>query len=259
MKNALKDPPLILLHGYPFDHSLWHATIASMGAGIRIFAPDLPGFGKTPALEAEPSMDAMADWVAEYMDERGLSSAVVAGMSMGGYVALAFAERHPKRLLGLGLISTQAAADSEEARQGREAMIKRIAKEGPVVAAEAVSQKMFGKSKSPKPELLEYPRDGAVAAGAKGLTWALRAMANRPDRSELVRSLELPVFFAHGREDQIVPLEKAQQLADTSRDPHYVSLKYGHATPLESPDYLAAGLVKFMDHIKTQASSKRPD
>src|SRR4051812_37554591 len=113
--------PLVLLHGYPFDHTMWDTVAASL---VReVIAPDLRGFGQTALGEAEPSIDVMADDIAHLLDHRKFGRAIVAGFSMGGYVALAFAERYPSRLSGLGLINSQALADTEEARAGRRAII----------------------------------------------------------------------------------------------------------------------------------------
>src|SRR4051812_4216194 len=99
-------PPLILIHGYPFDHTMWKSVIAALGNITKVIAPDLPGFGDNPAEVTEPSLEVMADDIADLFEFHHITHAVVAGMSMGGYVALAFAERHKERLAGLGLIST---------------------------------------------------------------------------------------------------------------------------------------------------------
>src|ERR1051326_4215811 len=100
----MKETPLLLIHGYPFDHTMWFSTIASLGANARVIAPDLPGFGKNPVRqEAKPSMGGYAEYLAHLLDENQERTIIIAGMSMGGYVALAFAEKYPNRVLGLGL------------------------------------------------------------------------------------------------------------------------------------------------------------
>src|SRR4051812_20007881 len=98
-------PALILIHGYPFDHTMWSEVVLALGDKTKIIAPDLPGFGDNPARNDEPSIDLMADDVAELFEFHHIKRAVVAGMSMGGYVALSFAERHKEQIAGLGLIS----------------------------------------------------------------------------------------------------------------------------------------------------------
>src|SRR2546426_7819016 len=119
-------PVLVLIHGYPFDHSMWDPVVALLPKSLQVLAPDLPGFGAARVSDADPSLDVMARSVAQLLDETKVGLAAVAGMSMGGYVALAFAEQYPAKLAGLGLISTQAGADAEEARAARRAMIERV-------------------------------------------------------------------------------------------------------------------------------------
>src|SRR6185436_1276003 len=100
---------LVLLHGYPFDHTMWDRVTARLTCDV--FAPDLPGFGDTPSFKGEPSLDHMATEIGRMLDQRNVSRAIVAGFSMGGYVTLAFAARYPQRLAGLGLINSQALPD----------------------------------------------------------------------------------------------------------------------------------------------------
>jgi pimeloyl-ACP methyl ester carboxylesterase len=248
----MKEPPLLLIHGYPFNHTMWFSTIASLGANARVIAPDLPGFGKNPVCnEDKPSMSAYADYLARLLDENQQPNAIVAGMSMGGYVALAFAQKYPDRVLGLGLVSSQAAADSPEAKQARNEMIKKIRANGPSVAAEAIVPKMFSEEKGKKPELKQYPVEGAAAAGVEGLCWALEAMAKRQDRTEFLHSLRIPVLIVHGSEDKILPGAKARQLAESCKQPIMVELRgVGHASPLEAPDQVAAALARLVRKVR---------
>jgi len=244
----MKDYPLVLIHGYPFDRTMWFSTIASLGANAKVIALDLPGFGKTPLPAGEaPSLEFMADFIAHLIGENHAEKAVLAGMSMGGYVALAFAERHADRLAGLGLVSTQAGADTPETRKARKEMIEKIRTGGPSVAVDALLPKMFAAEEPRNPELKEYPQRAAQKAGADGLCWALEAMANRPDRTAVVKNLSVPVLVAHGTNDRIIPFAKARELAESCANPIFVEVAAaGHATPLEGPDTVATGLGRLM-------------
>lgn len=244
----MKDIPLLLIHGYPFDHTLWFATIASLGSKAKVIAPDLPGFGRATILRGvEPSMEAYADYLVQYLDEQKHDRVAVAGMSMGGYVALAFAEKYPDRTACLGLISTQAAADTPEAKKARREMIEKVRAQGPNVAAEAILPNMFSDARANNPDLRKYPEEGAEKAGTEGLTWALEAMAERTDRTELLQSLDYPVLIVHGSEDKIVPISKARAMAELCQKPIFVESRgAGHATPLEVPDQVANGLVRLV-------------
>src|ERR1044072_1296618 len=95
--------PLVLIHGYPLDHTMWFGVIAALGAGVRTIAPDLRGFGKAGLPHREPSVDAMAQDIVSLLDRENIPRAVIAGMSMGGYVALAVAELARERVAGLAL------------------------------------------------------------------------------------------------------------------------------------------------------------
>jgi pimeloyl-ACP methyl ester carboxylesterase len=234
---------LVLLHGYPFDHSLWDHVIPLLAPDIRVLAPDLRGFGGQPPGPDEPSLGRMADDIERLLDEQDIGRAVVAGMSMGGYVALAFAEHFPERLAGLGLISTQTMADSDEAKAGRRTMIAKVRREGPGVAAAAAIPKLFAPENSNNPELIRFPTRGAERAGIDGIAWALEAMARRPDRSHVVRSLAVPVLVVQGAHDKFIPAERARQMAALAGHSRYVEIaQAGHGTPIESPDVVADAL-----------------
>lgn len=254
----MKDLPLILIHGYPFDHTLWYSVIASLGSNAKVLAPDLPGFGRTGAPpEQEPSLELYADFILHFIERHGFSEAIVGGMSMGGYVALAFAEKYRERVAGLALISAQAAADTEEGRQNRRNLMGKIRKEGVSAAIGAILPKMFSTARTLSNDLRSFVVEGAERAGVEGLCWALEAMARRPSRTELVSSLEVPVLVAHGREDAIIPIAKARALAETCKLPQFAELRSaGHATPLEAPDDLAQALARLADSVRTHRATE---
>jgi pimeloyl-ACP methyl ester carboxylesterase len=258
--STLKEEPLVLVHGYPFDHKLWFGVVAALGAGAKAILPDLPGFGHQPVLETEPSMDGYADYLRDFADRHGAEKIMLAGMSMGGYAALAFAEKYPERVSGLGLISTQAAADTEETRRNRMALIHRIDSEGPDVAAQALMPKMFSEASAGKPDLTRFVSEGARAAGSAGLAWALRAMAGRPNRTAFLKSLRIPVAVAHGAADKIIPLAQARGLAEQCQNPIFIEIKdAGHATPLEAPDAVAGLLARLVLKVRQNRPEQEPE
>ena len=227
---------------------MWFGVIAALGSGARVISPDLPGFGDNPASAQEPSLDLMADDIALLLDHHGCERAVVAGMSMGGYVALSFAERHSNRLAGLALIDSQTAADTEEARTARLGLIGRVTKEGPTAAVKAMLPKLFAPANTDNPDFIEFPTVGAEQAGVAGLTWALKAMAKRPDRTKMLEELSVPLLILHGAEDKIIPADRARQLAHRCKNILYSEVKgAGHCTPIEAPDAVAQALSKLLD------------
>lgn len=252
----MKDVPLLLIHGYPFDHTMWFSTIASLGSKAKVLIPDLPGFGRADVLaEQKPAMEHYAAFLLDLLKENQHQKVVVAGMSMGGYVALAFAEKYPDRVAGLGLISSQAAADTAEGKQARQEMIKKIRERGITAATEAIIPKMFSGDKAANPDLRKYPEVGAEKAGPTGLIWALEAMAQRPDRRPVLAALTCPVLVVHGIEDKIIPVAAARATAEMCRKPIFVEVPgAGHATPLEAPDQVAVGLSRLMQTCKEESA-----
>ena len=240
--------PLVLIHGYPLDHTMWFGVIAALGGGVRVIAPDLRGFGKTGAPHGEPSLDAMAQDVINLIDRENIPRAVIAGMSMGGYVALAFAELAREKVAGLALVNSQTYADTDEARNGRREMIRKVQAEGARIAAEAIIPKMFTPTRASNPDFQKFPINGAEAAGVEGICWALEAMARRPDRSHVISNATFPTLILHSEDDHLVPLDKARKIAGLNPQTHFANVKdAGHGAAMAVPDEVANYLRKFLD------------
>lgn len=204
--------PLVLLHGFPFDSTLWAPVRALLPPELVVYIPDLPGFGTEPPLP-EPSMDALADWLAAWLTARGVEHAAVAGHSMGGYVALAFAARHRARVGGLGLIHSTAAPDAPEKRATRDEQIAHVEAHGPARLVPKLIAPLVAAANAEqlKPTLDEFE---AKAAALPGTTIAavIRALRDRPDRRDVLRQARFPVLFVAGELDPIVtPAAAAEQ------------------------------------------------
>jgi pimeloyl-ACP methyl ester carboxylesterase len=248
--------PLVLIHGYPLDHTMWFGVIAALGGGVRTIVPDLRGFGKAGPPDGEPSLDAMAQDIVNILDRNNVPRAVIAGMSMGGYVALALAEMARERVAGLALVNSQTYADTDEARKGRREMIQKIRAEGPDVAAQAIIPKMFAPSRAGNPDFQKFPINGAAAAGMEGLSWALEAMARRPDRSHVIADSRFPTLIVHSIEDKIIPMEKARKMSELNPQTHVATVKgAGHGAAMEAPDDIANYLRKFLEMCSAPAQT----
>jgi pimeloyl-ACP methyl ester carboxylesterase len=235
----MKGTPLVLLHGYPFDHTMWEKVVAKFEPDRRFLTPDLRGFGVEIA-SAEPSLEVMAEDVAQQLP----GEAVILGFSMGGYVALALAEKHPELVAGLALINSQAAADTDEVRQGRRTMIEKVCKEGTRAATDAAIPKLFAQ---PREDLTRYALNGAERAGVAGITWALEAMARRPARTQVLQRLGKSILILHSTEDKFIPVTRARDLAAGVKSKYVEIEGAGHCTPLEAPDKVAAAIKDFAD------------
>lgn len=209
------DPPVVLLHGWPLNRSLWSEVASDLvSEGFRVVCPDLPGFGESPLLDAvDWTVEAYADEVADVLRGLGSESAPVAGHSFGGYVALALADANAELVAGLGLVASRTGADSEAGRAGRNATIAKVRDQGTSALLPDLPGKLLAPNASAElrgraDRLVRSCTPEAVIAG-------LSAMAARPDRSSLLETFPRPFVVVHGTVDQLIPVSEAAQPART--------------------------------------------
>ncbi len=237
-ERAGSGTPLVLLHGYPLDHTIWAAVAPLLQADFDLILPDLRGFGQSGATEAPYTMDDMAEDIAALLDSLGLERVALGGHSMGGYVALAFARRYPTRLRGLALIASQAAADSPERRAGRYQTIEQITSQGTEPLAEIMSERLTI-NVDLRPQLKRLILQQRPA----GLIGALRAMAERPDATEQLAHLPCPLVLVHGQEDKLVPIAHAREVRALAPQAVLVEIPHtAHMPMLEAPAATAEAL-----------------
>ena len=235
---------LVLLHGFPVDHRMWDDVIGSLAVGIPVVAPDLPGLGDAAVPEGAPSLDRSADEVAALVEAAGHSRVVVAGLSMGGYVALALAERHPGLVAGLALVDTKSTADDEPARANRERVAGEVDASGSVDAVLGmVGSLLSDESVRERPDLPSTITGWIREQPPAGVAWSQRAMAARPDRSDVLAAFDGPVVVVVGEDDAVTPLAAAQNMTGTARDAELVTIPgAGHLSAVEAPGAVAEAL-----------------
>lgn len=244
--------PLVLLHGFPLDHRMWADVTDLLAGDPTVLAPDLPGFGVSPTGEdvagaqgaGEPSIEVMADAVAATLRDAGVERAVVAGLSMGGYVALALVERHPGLVAGLGLVDTRSAADTPEAAANRHKVAAAVLEEDSVDAVWGMRTTLLGTtSRESRPDLVARLEEWITDQGPRGVAWAQRAMAARADRTGLLGSVGVPAVVVVGAQDELSPPAIARAMAVALPDAVLVEVPgAGHMTPIENPEPVAAAL-----------------
>lgn len=250
-------PVFVLLHGFPLGRAMWADVAAGLARDFRVIVPDLRGHGQSPAPRGVYTMDDLAHDVVELLDERGVTVPVVlAGLSMGGYAALAFAARHRARLLGLALCDTRAGADTAQAAQSRESLAVEVETSnsvGPVI--ESFLPKLLAPSAyEEKPALVETVRRMMSGQPPAGVAGCLRGMAARPDRAPLLPTLDLPTLVLVGEADRITPPDEAQHMADALPDARLVVIpSAGHLTSVEAPEATEAALRELVAPIKARA------
>lgn len=226
-----KGTPLVLIHGYPLDHTTWNDVLPLLGNDFDVIMPDLRGFGASDVVESQYKISDMASDIAGLLDALSIEKAFIVGHSMGGYISLAFARASFQRVLGLGFLSSQATADSLERKQGRYASAEEIMKTGVGPVSES-----FPVLLSPDQKVQAFVRDLIAKQSPTGLANALKAMAERDDSSPILSGFDFPVAIVHGDADMLIPIQRAREINDAI--PHATLLELpegGHMPMMESP------------------------
>ena len=236
-------PALVLLHPFPLDRRAWAGAVEELRRANRVLTVDARGFGESD-LGGRYSIADLADDVAALLDARGVATATVAGQSMGGYTALAFAARHPARLRAMVLANTRAAADTPAAREGRAAAIAAIRDEGVGVYLDRSLPRLLA-STAP-PALLASVR-ALAELRPDHLVAGIEALRDRPDRSAELSKIRVPVLVISGARDQIVPSGEMLEMSRALPASRLVSLeRAGHLANLEMPDRFVRALRDFL-------------
>jgi pimeloyl-ACP methyl ester carboxylesterase len=226
---------------------MWRSQMDALASDEwRIVAVDLPGFGRTPG--EMTTIEAAADAVRDVIDEIGADRIVIAGFSMGGYVAFAFVRKYAERLRGLILIDTKAEPDTEEARKARHDTAKRAREEGPQPVIDAILPRVVADSTfTGRPDVVQRIAEIAAGAAAEGVAAALEAMAARPSSVDLLARIAVPTIVIHGHDDQLMPVDEARAMAAQIPGARFdVIPDAGHATPIEGPDAVATAIREFL-------------
>ena len=237
--------PVVLLHGFPLDHTIWEPLLSVIKERARIILPDMRGHGLSPVTDGAYSMRLMAADIAALLDRLGIDKAIVVGHSMGGYVGLAFAQAYPNRLAGLGLIATQAAADTPEKRHNRLNMADEIGRKGVKHLAEDMSTRL-----TTRPELIPSLRTLILKMNPKGAIGALKGMADRPDMTEFLPSITIPSLVLAGSDDVMIPIERPRTMEKMLARAWLVEIpSAGHVPMMEYPQQVAEALDQLIEGV----------
>lgn len=243
--------PVVLLHGFGEDGHIWDQQIAYLKAHCQLIVPDLPGSGSSQILSSTSSaisIEDYADCIHALLEHEKITSCIMLGHSMGGYIMLAFAEKYPALLTGIGLVHSTAFADSAEKKQNRTRGIELMETYGGQQFLKTTIPNLFGPAfKQTHPAQI----DNLIAAAAGFSTHALQqyyaAMRDRPDRTHVLKSNPLPVLFVIGTEDVAAPMN------DVLKQTHLPLKSYihvlegiGHMSMWEAPILLNQHLLVFI-------------
>jgi 3-oxoadipate enol-lactonase len=245
--------PVVLLHAFPLDRAMWAPQLGPIAnAGFRVLALDLPAFGETTAEKDPFTIDRGADVVADFLKALGIAQAVVVGLSMGGYVAMAMTRRHPKLLAALILADTRAAPDVPHVRANRDKLIAAVQERGPSAAADAMLPNLFSEpTRATNPAVIERVRQIVLRQSSSSLISGLRALRDRPDAAPDLQTVSVPTLVLVGEFDTVTPLLAAARIAGnlpTSDLAHIPGA--GHLSNLENPEAFNAAVISFLKKLK---------
>ena len=233
-----KGTPLVLLHGYPLDHHAWDLVTPLLENDFDLIMPDLRGFGESTLSDSLYTMDDFASDIASLLDHLGIKKTTIAGHSMGGYIALAFAKLYPERVSGLGLVSTQTLADPPDKKEGRYKSAADVGENGIGGVVETMSSK-FTEDKEiqlSSRQIMERQKPGAFIG-------ALKAMAERMDTTSLLSSINFPLVVIHGDKDNLISIDRAREVKSLVPAAHLVELQgVGHLPMMEAVSETAEAL-----------------
>jgi 3-oxoadipate enol-lactonase len=241
--------PLLLVHGFPLDHTMWKYQIDAFSQHCRVIAPDLRGFGRTPVGDARSTMEQMADDLHALLDALGVQEPVLfCGLSMGGYVGWQFARKYESRLKALVACDTRVIADSAEQAASRRELAERVLREGPAPVAESMIPKLFSsETQSRRPDLVQATREVILRTSPEGVAAALRGLAERPDMTEFVTKLEVSALVIVGEHDAISSSEEMEGIAESMPNAAWVVVpNAGHLSPLENPEVFNQALAQYI-------------
>jgi 3-oxoadipate enol-lactonase len=242
--------PVVLIHGFPFDHTIWQAQAAVLSSTYRVITPDLRGLGQSPAPEGTYHMDRLAGDIFALLDDLGIERAVWVGHSMGGYITMAALRLASERIMGVGLVATHPHADSDEKRAQRLASAESVLQTGPAGLVSDMIKVLF----APKVEATAPAAQGIARIMSNtapvGIAGALRGMAARPASVDTLRNLAVPAVVITGAEDQVFALDMVQRMAGIIPQARLVVIDgAGHMPMIEQPDATTAALWSFLESL----------
>jgi len=242
---------IVLLHGFGEDNSIFDSILPTLRENYTVIVPNFPGSGelvKHHWLPKEQSIEWLADWVADFLQENKLRKVAMLGHSMGGYITLAFAEKYPEQLSAFGLLHSTAFADSKVKKETRLKAVLFMKKKGGFTFLKTAIPGLFATGFANKsPGLIDDLIQKAKSFETKTLIAYYEAMLHRPDRTAVLRNAQVPVLIIAGEEDPAVPLKDQLQQAAFPPVCHFFTLKQvGHMGMLEDPSGFLKAIVSFI-------------
>jgi len=240
---------VVLIHGFPLTRDVWEQQVAPLARTHRVLRPDLRGMGSSQQTEGPYLMETLAGDVAAMLDAAGVERAALVGHSMGGYVAMAFARMFYERVTHLALVCSRLRADTPEQASSRRELADRAERESsiePIVEA-YVSRLFSQKTRVERPESIDRTGDIARRNSAAGAAAMLRGLAMRTPADDIAPDVGVPVLVLSGGDDELLPLEEAENVARAfSRGRLVVCRESGHLPMVEQPRCVTEALEELL-------------
>jgi len=243
-------PTVVLIHGFPLDHTMWQYQLPALAMNNRLIAPDMRGFGRSTVTEGTVRMEQMADDLAAILEAMGIDQPVcLCGLSMGGYVAFAFLRKYPARVRSLILCDTRSAPDSKEAADARRQMADKVVVEGTEKVAEAMLPKLLDpRTPQDRPQVASAVQRMILEADPRGVAATQRGMAIRSDAADLLPKIKVRTLLLVGEHDAISPPDEMSKIAAAIPNSKFVIVPdAGHMSPMENPQRFNAELLAFLE------------
>jgi 3-oxoadipate enol-lactonase len=244
--DAGAGPAVVLIHGHPFNRSMWAPQLAALRGDYRVIAPDLRGFGDSAVTSGTVTMRELAGDVERLLDKLGVGPAAIVGLSMGGLVVMELAAAHPDRWWALGLVATTAQPVTEAEQADRRARADLAERAGMAPIAEGMNERLYGPG--PDPAVVAAVTEMMLATSPQGAAAAFRGRALRPDYRPPLAELDVPAFVCVGDRDTWSDAAVTDELVASLRRPARLVLPgVGHLPNLERPELFSTALARFLD------------
>jgi|HubBroStandDraft_6_1064221.scaffolds.fasta_scaffold154628_3 3-oxoadipate enol-lactonase len=248
--------PILFVHGFPLTHGMWRSQIDAFGKSYRVIAPDLRGFGESKLTGATASttltMEAFADDLhvllhAVFVDR----PVVLCGLSMGGYIAWQFLAKYRDQLKALILCDTRATGDSSEQAAGRHKLAEQVLTLGSNAAVDVMLPRLVSaKTAEQQPGVVSDLRTMILRNSSVSIAATLRGLADRPDCTQMLPSIDVPTLVLCGQDDQITPMSEMKTMAQAIPGAQFVEVPAaGHMSPMENPKVVNAAIDRFLKSI----------
>lgn len=240
--------PVVFIHGFPFNHSMWEPQMKALPNNIRAVTYDVRGHGESDVADGIYTIEIFVDDLIALLEHLSIEKTVLCGLSMGGYVTLRAFERHPERFKALILCDTRTEADTNEGKVKRSASIKTVKTDGVGAFADGfVKAVLAERSFQANPAVVDTVRDMIKGNSALGICGTLLALAARTDTTAVLSSVRIPTLILVGAEDKLTPPSASESMRDRiAKSEMHVIPHAGHMSNLENAEEFNAHLIPFL-------------